>query len=335
MHAPEFWKHQNDVTAIEHFKSQMLRPCGWAYGKITAIKTGLAAKPFVASVPVICIGNLTVGGSGKTPTAVAVMERLKKIGTNAHFLTRGYGGRLSGPVQVDLARHTYKDVGDEALILAQTAPTWKSPDRVQGARSAIKAGAEAIVMDDGFQNPSLHKDLSLIVVDGDYGFGNGRMMPSGPLRESLSKGIKRAKGFILIGDDRHCALDSVGIPVIKARTQTHDWADILKQNPVMAFAGMGRPQKFFDAIVRTGGNLITRFPFPDHFAYDRRHLQPILDAARGKNAIVVTTEKDMMRVPVHLQGNIHVLPLSLDWDDPDQLDRMITATLDTKNRSAR
>jgi len=183
MRAPEFWKNPKNTRALGAALTLLWSPCGWVYGQAVEIKQRLSAEPWVCPVPVICVGNLTLGGAGKTPVALSIMQRLQSFGLNAHFLTRGYGGKLTGPVHVDTNLHSFHDVGDEALILAQTAPTWVSPDRVKGAKSAIETGAQAIVMDDGFQNPSLYKNLSLIVIDGAYGFGNGRVVPAGPLRQ--------------------------------------------------------------------------------------------------------------------------------------------------------
>jgi len=323
MRAPEFWKHRKYTHALAPALTLLWSPCGWVYGQAVEIKQQLSGQPWTCPAPIICVGNLTVGGAGKTPVALGIMQRLQSFGLNAHFLTRGYGGKLTGPVQVDSNLHTYQDVGDEALILAQTAPTWVSPDRVKGAQSAFENGAQAIVMDDGFQNPSLYKNLSVIVIDGAYGFGNGHVMPAGPLRQPLKPGLDRSDVFMIIGDDQFNVSKILNKPILKASVHKNNWSEIFAQRPVIAFAGIGRPQKFFDAIKNQGGDLIESHAFADHFPYDNRHLEPIINSAKSKNAVIVTTEKDMVRIPENLKHEVKALTISLDWRDRTALDQKL------------
>ena len=194
MRAPDFWRRGGGPLGA------VLTPLGWGYGLATRLRLAMA-NPFKASVPVLCVGNLIAGGAGKTPVTLSLGRRLMDQGRKVHFLSRGYGGRRAGPLRVDPDHHGAREVGDEALLLARCAPAWVARDRPGGCRAAIAGGARAIIMDDGFQNPYLAKDVSLLVVDGAYGFGNGRVMPAGPLREPVEAGLARADALVLIGAD--------------------------------------------------------------------------------------------------------------------------------------
>ncbi len=258
MKAPTFW-HQPDSTA-----ACLLTPLGVIYDYVSRLKRS-SGKTETASAPVICVGNLVAGGAGKTPVALALAAMFAD--RNLAFLTRGYGGRESGQVQVDPSAHTARDVGDEALLLARAAPTWVARDRPRGAQAATRAGADLIIMDDGFQNPSLAKDVSLIVVDGATGFGNVRVMPAGPLRETVAKGLSRADAVILMGDDTAQAAAAIGqrLPIFKA--QLRPVSDRLTGRRVLAFAGIGRPQKFFDTLLEMGCKIVAKHEFADHQPY--------------------------------------------------------------------
>ena len=209
MRAPDFWRRRT-VTPF------LLLPVGWFFSRIGALRQALV-RPWRAPVPVLCVGNLVAGGAGKTPLALALGDRLQQNGVTVHFLTRGYGGREAGPLQVDPTRHGFREVGDEALLLARLAPTWVARDRRLGAEAAAKAGAGVLVMDDGFQNPSIEKDLSIIAIDGGYGFGNGLVMPAGPLREPLARGFARADAAVVIGRDRGGAASRI------PKSSSPDW----------------------------------------------------------------------------------------------------------------
>src|SRR5690242_5245426 len=237
---PEFWAHRGLLSTV-------LEPAAWVYGQAAAARQRWTT-PWRAPVPVICVGNLVAGGAGKTPVALSLAQRLAKRGRRVHILSRGYGGRSPGPLAVDPARHTAADVGDEPLLLAEVAPTWVARDRVAGAKAAIAAGAELLLLDDGFQNPTFAKDLSLVVVDGGYGLGNGRVLPAGPLREPLPRGLARADAIVLMGED------SAGVAPITAEKPLCR-ARLVPENPgevagrtVVAFAGIGRPEKFFATV---------------------------------------------------------------------------------------
>ena len=253
MWAPDFWRRKGGPLGA------VLAPLGWGYGLATRLRLAMA-NPFKASVPVLCVGNLVAGGAGKTPVALNLGKRLMDQGRKVHFLSRGYGGSQTGPLRVDPDSHRAVDVGDEALLLAAAAPTWISRDRALGARAATD-GADVIIMDDGFQNPSVVKDLSLLVVDGGFGFGNGRVIPAGPLREPVETGLGRASAVVLIGEDARGVEERIAMararigkspPVLGARHAPGTNAGEIAGRPVVAFAGIGRPEKFFATLEEIG-----------------------------------------------------------------------------------
>jgi len=323
MRTPEFWS--DETTPLSTALSTLLAPLGWAYGFAGRLRAGLT-NPHHCEVPVICIGNLVAGGAGKTPVAMDIGRRLTANGQRPHFLSRGYGGILPGPVEVDPARHDARQIGDEALLLARIAPTWVSRDRVAGAIAAVNSGAGIVIMDDGFQNPTLAKDLSLLVVDGAYGFGNGKLLPAGPLREPIKAGLARADGVIVIGPDIKDIARLVGdqVPLLKARLVPHPDAEALKGKDVLAFAGIGRPEKFFKSLEDAGCRLIARDSFADHHPYSRSEIDDLLAKAGAAGAIAVTTTKDVVRLAPDQRGKVTVFEVDLAWED----EAMLTALLD-------
>ncbi|MDH5748038.1 MAG: tetraacyldisaccharide 4'-kinase [Rhodospirillales bacterium] len=327
MKAPEFWESgKGGAPAL--VLSLLLSPLGWAYGALTRLRLK-AARPWRATVPVICIGNLTAGGAGKTPVALNIAGRIREKWVNVHFVSRGYGGRLAGPVRVDPESHTFRDVGDEALLLARACPTWVGRDRVRTCRAAIENGAEAIIMDDGFQNPGVAKDLSLLVVDGAYGFGNGRMIPAGPLREPVAQGLRRADAVILIGVDSHGTQQFIAngankyIPVLRAHVKPGPEGKELIGQPVVAFAGIGHPQKFFNTLLDLGCRILKAHPFPDHHRFSPGEVEAILREAGDVNALPITTEKDSVRIAPQLADRVKVLTIRLEWEDETTLDTVL------------
>lgn len=284
----------------------------------------------------MCIGNLVAGGAGKTPVALSVAEILIARGVSTHFLSRGYGGRLPGPMAVDGALHDAKDVGDEPLLLARLAPTWVSRDRAAGAVAAVDAGAGAIVMDDGFQNPSLAKDLSLLAVDGAYGFGNGRVMPAGPLREPVERGLERADALVLIGDDRTgvSAMVPAGKPVLRARIVPAPGSEALAGRKVVAMAGIGRPEKFFATLRDMGCEVVGSLAYADHHVFREAEIMEAVEWAAAEDAIPVTTAKDAVRLPSDARAMISVLDITLEWEDPDALIAVLRPVLDAAGAPA-
>ncbi len=320
MRAPGFWYAPRPTLL-----ARLLAPLGWLYAGATARRV---AKPgYQARVPVICVGNLTVGGTGKTPTAIALIERLPGV----HVVTRGHGGKLEGPVRVQLD-HPASDVGDEPLLLAAFAPTWVAKDRAAGVRAAEEAGARVILLDDGFQNPQVTKDLSIIVVDAARGFGNGLCLPAGPLREPVAVGLKRAGVVLAIGSaaeqEHFAARFTSPLPVVRGHLEPVetglDWHDMR----VLAFAGIGHPERFFATLRGLGANVVRAEPLDDH-----QPLQPALLArleaeAFALDAQLVTTEKDAARLPPSFRPRVLSLPVRLqvaDWGPIDDRLRAIGA----------
>jgi tetraacyldisaccharide 4'-kinase len=317
MRAPEFWAHDT-------LPGRLLRPLGEAYGLAGRLRRRLA-RPTRVAVPVVCIGNLVAGGAGKTPVAMAVAAELIARGQRPHLLCRGYRGRLPGPVRVDLARHDAAAVGDEALLLAAVAPTWCGCDRVAAARAAMAAGADLLIMDDGLQNPWLHQDLALLVVDGGFGFGNRRLLPGGPLREPLRAGFARASAIVQLGEDEVGleALLPARLPRLRARLRPGPDAPDLRGRRVVAFAGIGRPEKFFRSLADAGALLLARHAFADHHRYRRREVQALLAEAAARDAVCVTTAKDRVRLPAELQGSITIMPVTVSWREPEALAQLL------------
>jgi tetraacyldisaccharide 4'-kinase len=308
MKAPRFWSDP-EATA-----GALLAPLGLLYD-LAGRSLRAGQKTQTIDVPVICVGNLTAGGAGKTPVAIALAGLLAD--RDPAFLTRGYGGRTRGPIQVDCDTHTAADVGDEPLLLARAAPTWVSADRPTGGRIAITAGARLVIMDDGFQNPSLRKDISLIVVDGGTGFGNGRVIPAGPLRETIDAGLTRAGAIVVVGADRTGIRKSYGdrLPVFSARVTPTSDAEDLRGRRVLAFAGIGRPEKFFDTFADMDCELVACVPFGDHEPYTPERIMRLCEDAASLKAIPVTTEKDLARMPAEARAMVRALPITIAWDD--------------------
>ncbi|MDG6095232.1 tetraacyldisaccharide 4'-kinase [Acetobacter sp. AN02] len=311
--APAFWFTRPGL------RTALLSPLSALVGSIAVSRLRRAGER--VSVPVICCGNLTAGGTGKTPLTLDLLRRLHRRGHQPHALLRGYGGRLRGPLQVRPQEHTAADTGDEALLLAAVAPAWIGADRAASARAAIAAGATCLVMDDGLQNPSLEKDLSLIVVDGATGFGNGRVLPAGPLRLPLSVGLKQGDAMIIMGEGD--AVEHGTMPVLKAGLSNEEHAELLKGQTVIAFAGIGRPEKFFTSLRQAGIIPLECIAFPDHHVWTRQDLDRLTARAARSGARLLTTEKDAVRLPPEFRKNITAIPVTLRWQDERQIEMLL------------
>lgn len=312
MRTPKFWTRTDGLSRAI---SDALKPAGWVYGKVTVWR---ARRPWIyrARARVICVGNLTVGGTGKTPVAIAVAALVAQRNVQPFFLTRGYGGRLRGPVRVDAQTHLARDVGDEPLLLAQAQPTVVSSDRPAGAEYADRHGADVIVMDDGHQNSSLRKHVSLVVVDAQTGFGNRRVLPAGPLREPIQAGLRRANAVILVGGDENTRLSGFRGAVFRAKLVPQD-VPRLHEQPVIAFAGIGQPKKFLQSLRELGVKVKFLKAFPDHHVYTRKDISALHARAKAAGAALVTTEKDFVRLPRQLRRGIVPLPVHAVLDDPE------------------
>jgi tetraacyldisaccharide 4'-kinase len=323
MRAPEFW-----YGAEGRDKALALQALAWPISLLYRAGGAVAqalARPARAAAPVICIGNVSVGGVGKTPIVRAVRARLGAMGVAAHVLARGHGGALAGPHRVDPDTDDAAAVGDEPLLHAQDGPTWIARDRAAGAAAAIAAGAQVIVMDDGFQNTSLAKDLSLLVFDATMGVGNGRVLPAGPLREPLARAFKRAQGAIVIGGDaRPDYLMTFNGPVLFASIAA---ATPAPAGPLVAFAGIGRPEKFFDTLKALGAALSETVPFPDHHRFSASELDWLATLAKERGAQLITTEKDFVRLPKAFRTQVSTLPIAARFGDDAALDALIQRAL--------
>jgi len=305
----------------------LLSPLAAIYEGATARR--MARPGWHAPIPVICCGSVTAGGAGKTTLAIDLGRRLAARGVSSHFLLRGYGGSVKGPVRVEPARHGSEAVGDEALLLAALAPTWVSADRAEGAKCAVEAGAGAIVMDDGLQNPTLQKTLSLLTIDGGAGFGNGRVIPAGPLRESVASAAARCGAVVLIGQDDTDALSLLPphLPVLRAALASGpEMAELAGRN-VFAFCGIANPRKFFTTL-RLGGAVVAGSEaFADHYPFDAGDMRALLAQAERLGAIPVTTRKDWVRIPPEFQTRVRVVSVMLQWDDPTQIEALLERSL--------
>jgi tetraacyldisaccharide 4'-kinase len=313
MRAPDFWQQGGALAAL-------LSPLGVLHGASVAFKAA-RARPFDSGLPVVCVGNLTAGGSGKTPIAIAIAGLLRDRGHRPWFLTRGYGGTMRGPA-VASRGHSASVMGDEALVLARTAPTIVARDRAAGARLAREKGASILVMDDGHQNFALRKSLSLVVVDAETGFGNGRQIPAGPLREPIDQGLARADAVVLVGEGVPDLKNFRG-PVLRARLKADGAAFAGKD--VFAFAGIGRPEKFVTSLEDSGANITGTCFFDDHHPYAEDEILQ-LKVVAGDSALV-TTEKDFVRLTTAQREGIRVLKVAAEFDDKAAMEGLLDRNL--------
>lgn len=323
MRPPEFWNFPEGRNGAPMIRT-MLTPLSWIYAHFAA-KRMREASPYDPAIPVICVGNATMGGTGKTPVVIYLLKSFRRLGVNAVGLTRGYGGQEKGPLVVH-EKHTAAAVGDEPLLLARHAPIWVSEARDDGARAAKSHGADMIIMDDGHQNPSVTKTLSLMVVDAEIGFGNGRVFPAGPLRERLSDAVARADGIILMKptpdydiSERLAAQlkGKIVIPAYLAPTAP------APKGKLFAFAGIGRPNKFFDALRRNGGDIVEEIPFGDHHKYKDSDIENLFMLAAEYGAGLITTEKDHVRLPQGYRKGIKSWPVNVVFEDELTLRRLL------------
>ncbi|HAU28527.1 MAG TPA: tetraacyldisaccharide 4'-kinase [Rhodospirillaceae bacterium] len=314
MKTPAFWYRSHPSLL-----ARWLAPLGWLQAAVVAAR--LRRHPVVSPIPVVCVGNATAGGSGKTPAAMALEALLSEMGAQAHFVSRGYKGHAAGSLRVDPVVHDARMVGDEPLLLSAQAPTWVGKSRVRSVLAAALAGARCVVMDDGLQNPFVAKSLSFCVLDGAVGIGNGLCLPAGPLREPLAAALARCHAVILIGEDETGVLAQVpqGMPVVRARLVPGPEVSELRQGQWLAFCGLGRPEKFFGFLRTQGVALAAVAPFADHHAYSGKEMAALHAEAVRLGAGLLTTAKDMARLSPELRVGLSVLSVRLVFENPDQV----------------
>ena len=322
MRQPEFWFGRPGVL------SGVLSPLSaiWTFAARNRLRRGRREK---VGVPVICVGNLNVGGTGKTPLVIELVRRLAEAGEHPHAVSRGHGGGAREPTLVDASRHNAADVGDEPLLLAAFAPTWVGAGRPACARLAVGAGAGVIVLDDGHQDPSLHHDLSIVVADAGRGFGNCRVMPAGPLREPVRHGLGRADLLVVIGGNRDRFRQrwkfDPELPVVEAGTIVLPTGKNWQGERVVAFAGIGHPGKFFACLSDLGANVVREVPLTDHQPLDGRLLARLETVAKSQSAQLVTTEKDAVRLPKAWRDRVLTLPVRLELADWSEIDGRLSS----------
>ena len=330
MREPGFWHRPAS------FASLLLSPLGALYGAVAARR--LQREGFDAGIPVLCVGNYHVGGAGKTPMVLALTRMLRDLGETPVVLSRGYGGRLHGPVRVDPDRHAAADIGDEPLMMARTVPVVVARDRISGVALARSQGASVILMDDGFQNPAIAKDASLIVIDGDRGLGNGLVFPAGPLRAPLPPQLARTDTLIVIGDGAAAALVAAAVaaqggPVLSAHLRADDASVAsLRGKRVLAFAGIGDPARFFRTLRASGIEVVRERAFADHHPYAQAEIEALIAEAKPEALTLVTTEKDLARLRsggrlASYAQEIVPFAVKLEFDDAAKLRTFVTDRL--------
>lgn len=310
MKTPRFWQTNNSTSCLLAPLSAAYALGAWADRRFTT--------PQLAPLPVIAVGNVTAGGAGKTPTTLALIPLLRAMGHTPHILTRGYRGACLTAHRVNDG-DDWRIVGDEALLLAKAAPTWVGRNRLASARAAAAHGATILICDDALQHHALHKNVTLLVIDGAFGIGNGKLLPAGPLREPLASATKRCDAAIIIGEDVQQLATQLTLPVITAKLIPSNDTAFLSGSNWLAFAGIGRPEKFFNTLCACGATLLATKSFPDHHAYSAQDITQLIANAEKLGASLITTEKDAVKIPPAYTDVIRVLPVNLRFDEPSHI----------------
>lgn len=314
MKQPSFWFKDKSLIAF------LLSPFGFLYEKMVWFRLKIK-KPHKVKIPVVCVGNISVGGTGKTPLSLALADYFIRKSKNVFFLNHGYKSNLQN-VMIDLREHKASDVSDEAMIFAMKLPTVVDKNRARGAQKAQNLGADIVIMDDGFQNPTVYKQLSFVVFDGKRGVGNGLCMPSGPLRETLKQGLKRANAAVIVGNDETCLADKIKdlyprLPVLFGHLEPKQSLKGLKG---IAFAGIGHPEKFYTMLEKSGVTLLDKVSFPDHYAYNRSDIQKLLKRKQP----LFTTLKDAVKIDEDLRARLTIVDVDFIFDNLDDWEKVIT-----------
>lgn len=310
--SPKFWSDENSKLV------KVLDPISKLYSFVSNVRLN-SVVPVKADVPVVCIGNVVLGGAGKTPTVELVCDLLREKFNSPHILTAGYGGYLKNVVRVDPQLHSYLQVGDEALLSAAVAPTWIGKNRVNSGKAAVLSGADVLVMDDGFQNNSIEKDLKILVIDSKQAFGNGHLFPAGPLRESAASGITKSDMVLIIGDkndelEKQVTAVKSSIPIFRAKMEVSNPVAV-ENNRVVGFCGLGYPLKFKKTLIDCGYEVVDFVSFSDHHPYTITEIQKLISGAKSVNATLVTTMKDFVKVPAVFKNEMSVITIKLVTED--------------------
>jgi tetraacyldisaccharide 4'-kinase len=321
--APKFWDNCDSKIVL------ILKPFSKVFGFLSAAKV-YSVSPERASVPVICVGNVVLGGAGKTPTVELICNILKKLNFNPHILTAGYGGYLKNVVKVDPSMHSYLQVGDEALLSATVSPTWIGRNRINSAKAAVLAGANVLVMDDGFQNNSIEKDLKILVVDSNQQFGNGYLFPAGPLREGVESGVKKSDIVLIVGEKNQILENRITqikptMPIYYAHMKVTNDINV-ENNKVIGFCGLGYPEKFKRTLLDCNFVIEDFIAFSDHHPYTITEIQKLTKAARNSKSILVTTRKDYVKIPDVFKNEMLVIDIRLVPED-DRLEQKIAESV--------
>ena len=323
LNRPKFWKTSNLLAKI-------LTPLSFIYLVLFFCRKYLSRRRKV-NIPVICIGNITAGGAGKTPVAISIAKFLISKDLKPHFLTRGYKGKLKGPTLVS-NKHSSADVGDEPILLSEVAPTWVSKNKIQGAKSALKSDADIIIMDDGLQNNTIHKDLSILVIDGGYGFGNNKLIPAGPLRESVKSSSTKIDFIVFVNDPAKNVKMDLSVfkcPILQSNIETiADDIDLNKK--FSAFCGIARPEKFFASLKKIGINLTFSKSFPDHHRYSEDEIMRLIEDSNIDNSLILTTKKDWVRIPEQAKLMVHFLDCKIKFQSIIKLESNLKRILEIK-----
>jgi len=323
--APKFWYLKRDSL-----QSNVLYPFSLIFRLGTKIRN-FVSKEKKTKLPIICVGNIVIGGAGKTPVALKIGNMLREGGYNPHFVSKGYGGLEKNNTLVQ-DWHSPKSVGDESLLLSEIAPTWIGFDRSKSFELASENGADCIVMDDGFQNPTLQKDFSIVVINGEQGFGNKRVIPSGPLRESINRGLSRTNLVITIGDISDTIKDKIPkhIPLIGANFKIKEDDIMLKGQRITAFAGIAYPEKFFNSLKLVKANIVDKISYSDHHIYSENDLLYLAEIANKNKSILVTTKKDMVRIPKNFRSLVKTIDGFIQLNDEKLLFEILTNLIENK-----
>jgi len=312
--APKFWYQKKDT-----YLSNSLYPLSLLFRLGTKIRN-IISKTNFSPLPVICVGNIVVGGAGKTPVSLKIGKMLIKAGYKPHFISRGYAGIIKTSTLVQ-SWHSPISVGDESILLSEVAPTWIGKNRGESIKIAKKNGGDSIIMDDGFQNPTIQKDFSIIVINADQEFGNKRVMPSGPLRESIKRGLLRTNLVIIIGQISEYLKETIPshIPIIKAKFEINKENKIFKGQKITAFAGIAYPEKFFYSLAKQGAKIVKKIIYPDHHIYDENDLLNLAETANKTQSILVSTKKDFVRIPKSYRSLVNTLEGEIVFENSDLL----------------